>query len=290
MDTADRLRGVNDNTRAIVKKLLEALPSGRMIALRCPRYKMQLFGPEPLTEKEAFSGTPRARAGAHNDCFLASANDVGTYTKDQAREEQFYRQDNLFVPQGGETCGIRPDARERVACPTALREMEQLHFNSLNVGYNPDVLNGWRTGGCMADVERRLGYRFRLIDSEAPAALAAGGELRLNFNVANDGFGNLYNQRPVVIVLRPRTGGEAVRLATREDPRRWMTGRSTAVRISAVPPKGIKPGEYEVFLSLPDLAESLRARPEYAVRFANVGIWDAAGGMNRLAHIVRIDQ
>jgi hypothetical protein len=95
-------------------------------------------------------------------------------------------------------------------------------------------------------------------------------------------------QRPVEIVLRPRAGGEAVRLATKEDPRRCMTGRTTAVRISAPLPKRLKPGEYEVFLSLPDLAESRRARPEYAVCFANPGIRDAAGGMNRLAHVVRI--
>ena len=95
-------------------------------------------------------------------------------------------------------------------------------------------------------------------------------------------------QRPVEIVLRPKTGGEAVRLATKEDPRRWMTGRTTAVRISAPLPKGIKPGEYDVFLALPDMADSLRSRPEYAVRFANAGVWDAATGMNRLAHVVKI--
>jgi hypothetical protein len=288
LGTSAGIRFANDNTRAIVKKLLESLPPGRMIALRYPRHKMEIFGPEPLTESEAFGGTPKARTGAYNDCFLASANDVGTYSNDMEREKQFYRQDNLFVPQGGETCGIRPDVRERVACPTALRELEQLHFTTLNSGYNRQVLDGWRQGGCMAEVERRLGYRFRLVDSEASTAAAAARELRVNFTVANDGFANMYNQRPVEIVLRPKAGGKVVRLATKEDPRRWMTGRTTAVRISAPLPKGIKPGEYDVFLALPDLADSLRSRPEYAVRFANAGVWDAATGMNRLAHVVKI--
>jgi hypothetical protein len=288
LGTSAGIRFANDNTRAIVNKLLESLPAGRMIALRYPRHKMEIFGPEPLTENEAYSGTPKARTGAYNDCFLSSANDVGTYTDNMAREKQFYRQDNLFVPQGGETCGVRPDAPERTACANALREMEQLHFTTLNNGYNRQVLDGWRQGGCMAEVERRLGYRFRLVDSEAPVAAAAGGELRVNFTVANDGFANMYNQRPVEIVLRPKTGGEAVRLAAKEDPRRWMTGRTTAVRISAIVPKGTKPGEYDVFLALPDMAESLRSRPDYAVRFANAGVWEPATGMNRLAHVVKI--
>ena len=32
-----------------------------------------------LTDAEAFSGTDAARIGFHNDCFLSSPNDYGTY-------------------------------------------------------------------------------------------------------------------------------------------------------------------------------------------------------------------
>lgn len=57
-------KSVNGKTRAIVAKLLEALPADRMIALRCPRFKIELYGPRPLSSTEAFSGTPQARTGA----------------------------------------------------------------------------------------------------------------------------------------------------------------------------------------------------------------------------------
>jgi hypothetical protein len=288
LGTSEGPRFANENSRAIVNKLLEVLPPARMIVLRYPRHKMEIFGPEPLTAAEAYSGTPKSRVGAYNDCFLASNNDVGTYTRNIEREKQFYRQDNLFVPQGGETCGIRPESKERVACPTAMRELTELHFTTLNVGYNRQVLEGWRTGGCMPDIERRMGYRFRMVDSEAPAAAAPAGELRLSLSIANDGFANLYNPRPVEIVLRAKAGGTPVRLATKEDPRRWMTGATTTVRLSAALPKALTPGEYDLYLALPDAAEPLRSRPEYAIRFANQGVWDAAAGMNRLAHTVKI--
>jgi hypothetical protein len=281
---------VNDNSRAIVTKLLEVLPAGRMIALRYPRHKMDLYGPEPLTESEAFSATPKARTGAHNDCFLASKNDWGTYTNAIDVEKQFYRQDNLFVPQGGETCNAKEDAQPFIGCENALRELDQLHFNTLNIGYLQEVLDNWRAGGCMAEVERRLGYRFRLVDSEASAAVAPGGEFRLSFTLANEGFGNLYNQRPMEIVLRPAGGGEQLRLATGEDPRRWMAGRNTPVQLVVRIPEETEPGEYRVLLSLPDSSETLRGRPEYAIQLANAEVWEPAGGMNRLAHMVAIQR
>ena len=280
---------VNANSRAIVDKMLGVLPAGRMIALRYPRHKMDLAGPEPLTESEAFNLTPKARLGAHNDCVLASKNDWGTYTSGIDREKQFYRRDNLFVPQGGETCNANADAQPFIGCENALRELDELHFNTLNVDYHKDVLNGWRVGGCMATIERRLGYRFRLVDSEAPVTARPGGGISLAFTVFNEGFGNLYNQRPLEVVLRPKAGGDWIRLATAEDPRRWMTGRETAVRVVATIPEATAAGEYDVLLSLPDLASSLEGRPEYAVRLANAGVWEPASGMNLLAHVVKVE-
>jgi hypothetical protein len=281
---------VNEKSRGIVNKLLEALPPGRMIALRYPRHKMDLWGPDPLTAEEAFTRTPKARTAAHNDCFLASKNDWGTYTSAIDREKEFYRQDNLYVPQGGETCNIKQDAQPFVGCENALRELDELHFTTLNIGYLVDVLNVWRAGGCMPDIERRLGYRFRLLQSEMPSAVRAGEELWLSLKLVNDGFGNLYNERPVEIVLRPKGGGEAVRLATGADPRRWMTGRETEIRLVGRIPESIEAGHYDVLLSLPDQAASIQGRPEYAIRLANEGVWEAHTGMNRLAHEVWVER
>ena len=50
--------------------------------LRYPALKQSIFGTTtPLTAAQAYDGSPMARTGHHNDCFLSSANDVGTYNR-----------------------------------------------------------------------------------------------------------------------------------------------------------------------------------------------------------------
>ncbi|SPE42322.1 hypothetical protein SBA3_520003 [Candidatus Sulfopaludibacter sp. SbA3] len=113
--------------------------------------------------------------------------------------------------------------------------------------------------------------------------MEAGAE-RVTATIRNEGFSNLYNPRPVILVLRDRATGRMERVTVATDPRRWMLGESTQVHATAKAP----PGEYEILLHLPDAAESLRGRPEYAVRFANDGVWEAATGMNRLAETATV--
>ena len=272
----DSTNGLLDHSREIVEKILTVLPPDRMLALRYPRHKTALYGPEPLTAEEAFSGIPKARVGAHNDCFLASRTDWGTWTKNVTAEKAFYHQDNLFVPQGGETCNFKEDAQPFVGCENALKELAYQHFNTLNSGYHKEVLDSWTTGGCMSEIQRRLGYRFRLIES---SARVAGKEARVSVTLRNEGFGNLYNPRPVVLVLRDHSTGRIVRVPASTDPRRWMTSESTTFRVTAVLP----PGEYEILLHLPDAATALRNHPEFAIRFANADVWESKTGMNRLS-------
>jgi hypothetical protein len=272
----DSTNGLMEHAREIVEKILGVLPPDRMLALRYPRLKTDLYGPAPLTAQEAFSAIPKARIGAHNDCFLASNTDWGTWSKNVVAEKAFYHQDNLFVPQGGETCNFKEDAQPFVGCDNALRELAYQRFNTLNSRYHLEVLDSWTKGGCMPEIHRRLGYRFRLVDSSVHVD---GRELQVSVTVRNEGFGDLYNPRPVVLDLRDRATGRIERVPVSADPRRWMPSESTTFRVSATPP----PGEYDILLHLPDAALSLHDRPEFAVRFANAGVWEPDTGMNRLA-------
>ena len=133
----------------------------------------------------------------------------------------------------------------------------------------------------MPEIRRRLGYRFRLVDS---AAQVEGRELRVSVTVRNDGFANLYNPRPVILVLRERSTGRIQRVPIATDARRWMPSESATFRVTAT----LAPGEYDILLHLPDAAPSLRDRPEFAVRLANPGVWEPATGMNRLAETAAI--
>ncbi len=279
---------LNDKSRAVVEKMFDVLPRDRMIAFRYPRVKMELFGDAPLSEAEAFSGSNKARAAAHNDCFLASANDRGTYTKDIEREKDFYRLDNRFVPQGGETCDAGERAQPFIHCPVALDQLAQFRYTTLNISYHPEVLRLWQKEGCMDEIRRRLGYRFRLLDSEIAGSVPVKGKLAGRIGVINDGWGVMYNPRPLFLVLRPKGGGAPVRLATPFDPRRWPAGERRDLNFDLPLPASVNPGEYELLLEMPDAYESLRSRPEYSVRLANEGVWDEASGMNSLLRTVRV--
>lgn len=274
--------------RAVLSKVLQILPSDRMAAVRTPAYKRGIFGTDaPLTAATGYGGSDRARTGAHNDCFLASVDDYGTYsgtTRAAIEEEKSYlHRDNLYVPQGGETCSNDAEAKPFTGCANALKELARMRWSVINEGYNDDVLARWRSGGCMGKIERRLGYRLALRSAEVPGAARAGGPLRLRLKVRNEGWANPYNPRPVEVVLRPRSGGPTVTLATGSDARRWANPGTTAeVALEATLPGSVRPGAYEVLLGLPDPEPRLRDRPEYAVRLANEGVWRPALGLNDL--------
>ena len=268
--------------REILLKLLDALPRDRMVAVRDPWLKMEYFGREPLTATEAFTSSTKARVGAHDDCFLASRTDMGTYTlRDIDAQKAFYHQDNLFVPQGGETCNSGADAQPYIGCENALRQLAFQRFNSLNSLYQQDVLGQWTKEGCMPEIRRRLGYRFRLIES---AVKVNRRDASVTVTVQNDGFSNLFNPRSVFVVLRKQATKKVQRVKVESDPRRWMPGE----RVTFAAKAKLEPGDYDVLVQLPDASDSLAERPEYSIRFANDGVWDRLTGMNRLAEIAHV--
>ena len=87
----------------MVDSLLSAVPHDRCIQLRTPLFKTGYVGDtKALTAEEAFTGTPRARLGHHNDAFLYDYDNMGTYT-DTAKQKPWLAQETLYVPIGGET-------------------------------------------------------------------------------------------------------------------------------------------------------------------------------------------
>ncbi len=286
--------GVNADSRRIVARLLEALPKSRMLALRYPPHKRQLLGDAPLTVSEAYSGSDRARIGAHNDCFLASDTDWGTYSSDaKVREatKSYLEADNLYVPQGGETCNDGADAKPYIGCVNALGDLQRLHYSALNRGYLEAVYAGWQKEGCLEAVKRRLGYRFGLLETSLPPLAKPGQALALSISLKNEGFAAPFNARGVALVLRG-ANGESLRVTLNDglntssnrafDPRFWLPGQTVTLNATLQLPATLEPGTYQVLLHLYDPAPKLRDRPEYAVQLANVGVWDAQTGMNKL--------
>ena len=270
------------NRKAVTDKLLSVVPSTRMIQLRTPKFKRTMYSTTAVQPGAAYNGSALSRIGHHNDCFLASPDDFGTY-ENTSVEYPYLQADTTYVPMGGETCGSNPP---RSSCPTATGELAQFHWSFINTDYEPTVLSSWNTGGCLADISRNLGYRFRLESGTYPATASAGGSLPISFTVHNDGYATPFNPRSLELVLRNTSTGSTYKLAMSSDPRRWTAGTSTTVSQTLTLPTNLPAGSYSLLLNLPD--PLLSTRPEYSIHLANQGTWDATTGMNSLLHTLTV--
>jgi hypothetical protein len=281
------LNNTNDR-RTVLFALLDALPKSVDVVIRTPNYKRLIYNNnEPLSPDSAFSGSNRARTGAHNDCFLADETDMGTYLYyDIEGDKNYLNADNRFVPQSGETCSVS----EYCQCDNALTDLERMHWSVLNRDYNTDVLQIWIDGGCMPEVKRRLGYRFQLNQAEISTLIKPNGIFTLNFQVENIGFANPYKPRGCEVILRNSITKAKYKLVTDVDPRFWYSGDTSFVEITGGIPESMPEGNYEAFLFLPDTASALHDRKDYAVRFANENVWEDSTGYNSLLQTVEISQ
>jgi hypothetical protein len=266
----------------VVDALLAALPQERMVCLRTPNYKYKLLNlpaTDTLTRSIAYNGSKQARLAFHNDCFLASSNDMGTFFSDADRI--YSAADSRYVAMGGETCA----PSEYSECLNALTQMHDYHWSYLNKDYHSTVLGSWSNGGCMDEVKKRLGYRFELLYADIPSAVKKGADLTVKCLLRNSGFAAPYNPRDVYLLLLDNAGNELHRAKQSADPRFWMSDEHQLVSMSLPIPATISAGTYTLALFLPDPQPNLAANPDYAIRLANIGLWNEAKGYNTLLQL-----
>ncbi|MGW0231192.1 DUF4832 domain-containing protein [Actinopolymorpha singaporensis] len=282
------------NRREVFLALLRALPTTRTVQVRTMLMKQKTVdrptGKEgALTPAEAYSGTPVARIGHHNDCFLASPDDFGTFLSDPITLDQEYlAQDSRFVPVGGETCNVDPPRSE---WPSAEAEMARYHYSYLNSDYNKDVLGSW--GANLEEARQRLGYRLRLATGSFADGVRPGRSFTVKLGLRNDGFAAPYNPRSVRLILTGEHRSYEVPLAV--DPRRWEPG--TSIEVNARVCAGLPPGRYALSLDLPAPEARLRSQAllpgtdtsyhaAYAIQLANTDVWNSRTGYNDLGQSV----
>ncbi|XP_063586728.1 uncharacterized protein LOC134764117 isoform X2 [Penaeus indicus] len=251
--------------RQVVSELLQALPVSREIQLRTPKYKRRILErTSALTEDEAFGEEQVARIGHHNDCFLASDTDYGTFTN-KTEEYPYVQQETQYVTMGGESCNLNPP---RSDCPTALKELEELHYTYLNADYHPDVLDAWNSQDCFDEVYSSLGYRLVGVMARMPEKASLGSTVHVGVQVQNMGWAAPINYRRAEILLLHETSGEKYTSGLQFDLRTWLPG-DHKLQFSVDLPASATAGEYKVVLNLPDGDPDLYDLPEYNIEFEN---------------------
>jgi hypothetical protein len=276
--------------KQVVDALLDAVPADRQVELRTPAFKMKLFGyalADTITRATAHQPTVKARLGGHNDCYLASSNDTGTFSGKNDRN--YWAAESAYTIMGGETCGVSAychcqPLEDNPSAHGVLKDMEIYHFTYLNNNYHTGVLRRWRDEGCYDEIQRRLGYRYVLESAYFGKKPAAGSPLRVVLNIKNEGFAPAMNPRDAELVLTDAAGKVIGTWPLESDPRYWMPGQTTVVDQTVSLPSGIS-GACTLNLHMPDPCSTLRGNPKFSIRIANNGIWDENTGYNKLQTI-----
>lgn len=288
----------------VLESMLNSFDEELMVQVRYTQMKQRtVYGIDAktnvpaLTESEAFNGSHKSRIGLHNDCLFANFNDFGTYSDygndDSERKadvgvlKPYLQEDSRFVYVGGETCfdGYNPQSN---CSPEghADTELRELHYTYLNADYNNEVNNDWVDGGCMESIKLNLGYRYVLRNGKFERKLSDDRIFNVELNIDNVGYSTVMKNRPVYLILINSITGVEFRYEIETDMRRWETSvnLNTEITIS----EELEDGNYDVFLFLPDLHESIANRPEYSIRLGNTTEWDTETGYNNLNFTLEI--
>ena len=273
--------------RLVVNTLLEAAPKSVTIAVRRPEYIRNITGTNPLTAREAFSGTNLSRVSFHNDALMSEKTDMDTYIDpDYPLEKEFAWINNhtRYTPFIGETNKVSSYNDTKNAVPF----LDLMNATSLNYEYHPNVLRKWKTSNyngmnAFDYITMMLGYRIVLKEAGLGGDLQPGGVLDLNLVLANTGFGHILREKIFEIVLKK--GGEIIRAPINEDARYWNKNEVINRKFEFRLPSDIQEGGWDVYLGLTSAFESLRSNPSFSVRFANRNIWDTALGLNKIGAI-----
>ncbi len=277
-----------ENMKKIMFALLDILPPERFVQVRYPRSKWAILDGRrtPITLDRAFDGYRQSRIAHHNDCFLASPTDVGTYTEEIAEEKAYLHEETKYTPMGGETCN--PRNGYPILYSKTIREMEMMHWSFLNSLYSRKIIDQWVTEGYYNEIARRLGYRLELTTGSYQTEAAAGSNFSFSLTIRNTGFASPFNPRLVELVLVNAKKGTRYKVILPPDPRFWFAGETHEFSYAPGLPEDMEPGEYKVYLNLPDPMERLYDRPEYSIRLANEGVSFTKEGYNDLGWTLKV--
>jgi hypothetical protein len=293
----------------IAKKILDTTPDILPIVIRYPIFIKEFTFPPScvVTGGCTMTQVQQDRIGFHNDCFLSDSADMGTYDNNSwmgwfdiaVKRQWMYDLSTSFGTNkmmGGETCNSSGD--NDAAGVNVQNYMSLLNTTEINEDYAPVNTDIWKAANLAASgndpaetafvrLKRKMGYRLRLNNATFPTSATAGGSYTFSASLNNDGYSGIIKQRPIYLVFKSGANRFNVQM-TGVDVRTWLSGPVTVAQQTVTLPSNMPAGTYTLALWLPDYYTGLQSRPEYSIRFANQGIWDATNGYNVLSNAITI--
>lgn len=293
----DSLANKNRVLAAVQNMVGPAIP----VLIRQPYYVQSLY-PTPLGPSTAFTGSPQARTGFQNDCYMADGNDVFTFpgpttvvdlsvSTTALQQRNYAASYTSFVPFGGETCNNGAGARLNCTGGTdnaglsggIQNEGPRYHQTHVNRGYDPRFPTQWQTDGCYTTVENLLGYRFQFLTISHADTVARGSTLVVTVTMKNVGYARIYSPRQVMgrltLAANPDITGFAPQQLRTLPP---VATTSQTFQINIPIPSAAATGARAVHLEMPDLYSTTNTLRAFKIRPANSNsggqVWDDTNG------------
>lgn len=268
---------------------LKALPAPLIVQVRHPTMKQDYI---KIKGRSALS-----RIGFHDDAFLASEDDMGTFKSQDASPvargintmsvlKTYTQGETSYTAMGGESAAANPPMDKCAAQGgQAEKRLAQFHFSYLNATYHRSVLTGWAP--CIEDIKHNLGYRFVLKKGSYAERVRSNDTFSIKIQFRNEGYAAPFNNKTVSLILYNETNKKTYSALIPGSVKQWQPGDNTLNETFTVDSK-IPEGRYKLFLSVADVNAGLAKRSEYAVKFANRNIWSEKLVANDLNYTIAV--
>lgn len=317
-----------NNRRAVVDKLLDILPTNRMVEVRSLQYKANMYGwnipNDGLSASEAHNGSKKARIGWHNDGFSASFYETCTpsdnqfascnrctgptncnpifqattpnyntfccnfSTSDYYTIRDYHANETQFVPSGAEFSHC--DKEEFYDCDFVIEDMERHHISHVSP-LNSVIEGTLRDEWQSGGCEDEINRRigYRLKLNNASATAQIKPGNRMNINISLDNVG-----------FAAPVNQRNVQLVLKNNANPTTLYK---VNLCEDPRKWLAGNTHTISATVgipPDMSQGayslflnlndpeIQNNPKYSIQLANQNVWDASTGYNDLLIDIQI--
>ncbi len=282
------------NKNQIIKKLLEVVPEKIQINLRKPMFITDYIGSKnTITEINAYSNEEIARLGLHNDGYLASETDLGTFEKNEREENlRWQSEQTKYTAFGGEVQNKNSSYND---LNNAIKDMFNRHCNYLNRTYDNEVKEKWantkyngddkkyigQTG--MTYIKNHLGYRLLLKEVDIKGN-KTNESANTSITMNNIGFGNIVVPKKVSLIYKNEKN--SYEIETDIDIRKKSQNNMYNLQIDTKLPYNMEEGNYEVYLKIGEIYDTLKSNSNYYIKLVNKGIWNEEIYANYIGNVI----